>query len=170
MNDGCLQPVSKSTYRQYAMQSSQSSQNIQSSIGLPLPPRSVSSLNLSGAGDARHASTSAASSGASTPFLRSSSSTLRASGASTPAPPASPRVPYASSPSLSATALHHNNYNASNIRENINRLESFSGIGGAANSVGGSGNASAGAIAASNGESKGGDAWTAACIRTLPLL
>ena len=151
------------------MQSSQSTQNI-NSLGLPLPPRSASSINLSGAGEARHASAShTPSATTSTPsFLRSSS--VNAAGSSTPVPPASPRIPYASSPSLAATAAHHNNYNAKAIQHIVNSLEATSGIGGAGNSVG-SGAASAGAIAAANNEGKGeGDAWTAACIRTLPLL
>lgn len=128
-----------------------------SSLGLPLPSRSASAVNLSGL-----------QSGASTPatiaFSRSTSN-LAQSASGTPVPPASPRAPYALTPSVA----NANNYDQRKIAQTINRIESNSGIGGVGNSVGGSTGGNAGATALAANENKG-DAWTAVCIRTLPLL
>lgn len=133
------------------------SQNLQTaSLALP---RSQSTANIA---DGRHATASPAATG----FTRSVSGMLNASGASSPVPPASPRIPFAS---VTAGAGHHYNYDSRVIAQTINRIESTSGIGAVSNSVG-SGNASAGPTAMASNEGRSADPWTAACIRTLPLL
>ena len=170
------------------------------SLGLPTVPRSASALNLGASGEARSGSStpnaflraSAASAG---PSASGSASPLPHVGAHSSHPaPASPR---SSQPPLHH---HHSNYDARLVANTINRIEYSTGIGaaghavagagagpGAANTAAGSGaggsstlggsaagtGSAAGQGTAGDGKQNGTDsdsAWTAACIRTLPLL
>lgn len=160
---------------------SHSTQNLQSknALGIPLPPRSSSSTNLSSAAQGAGST----SSDSSTPsFLRSTTNPLGAVGGNgpiagshgsrdKPIPPPSPRT--SSSPSLFNPAGSlpssnpHANYDARLVANTINRIESTSGLGAVSQSIAGSGSTNGTATSAGSQES---DAWTAVCIRTLPLL
>ena len=159
--------------------SSASTQNFHSTstLGLPLPTRSNSSVNLSSNG-----------SGTTTPnFLRSMTSPYGVTGASgaggpsgnshgsrdSPVPPLSPRIPSTPLPSIPSvggpSSNAHGSYDARLVANTINKIESTSGLGAVNHSVAGSGSTPVtGATSSLQGNES--DAWTAVCIRTLPLL
>jgi hypothetical protein len=176
-----------------------SSQNLAvntSNLGLPLPPRSSSSRDLAGntsgsstpgyfrssstlqAGSGNHRTGSA---GSGSPAVVSPSNVAgSASNAAreSPFPPASPRLAQPHSHASTSASGHaplqspyHANYDARLIASTINKIESVSGIGAAGSAVSSKESTSAGTSTGPHtGQSAESDAWTAVCIRTLPLL